>query len=272
NKNPWGTNNRDLLALYQNADAAECPLVIDTSTASCGNSRFGCWVCTVVDKDKSMENLIDSGEDWMQPLLELRQDLKDTQDPEKKLEIRDFKRRDGKVIFFTDGTEKITPGPYKIEFRKEFLKKLLHAQNKIRKDGPDPTMSLILEEEIHAIQKLWRVEQGDWQNSVYAIYEEITGVNLASVKEDLGGFTNVEQEILDGICDKNNVPKLLVSKLLNAEFDSQGMTRHSKIYPKLGKILSEEWRTWDEIESIKEELRDKKKKKLQNEPFSRETK
>ena len=58
----------------------------------------------------------------MQPLLELRQDLKDTQDPEKKLEIRDFKRRDGKVIFFTDGTEKITPGPYKIEFRKEFLK------------------------------------------------------------------------------------------------------------------------------------------------------
>jgi DNA sulfur modification protein DndC len=272
NKNPWGTNNRDLLALYQNADAAECPLVIDTSTSSCGNSRFGCWVCTVVDKDKSMENLIDSGEDWMQPLLELRQDLKDTQDPEKKLEIRDFKRRDGKVIFFTDGTEKITPGPYKIEFRKEFLKKLLDAQNKIRKDGPDPTMSLILEEEIHEIQRIWRVEQGDWENSVYAIYEEITGVNLSSVKEDLGGFTKVEQEILDGICEKNNVPKLLVSKLLNAEFDSQGMTRHSKIYPKLGKILSEEWRTWNEIETIKDELKDKRKKKLQNEPFSRETK
>ena len=133
-------------------------------------------------------------------------------------------------------------------------------------------MSLILVEEIHAIQKLWRVEQGDWQNSVYAIYEEITGVNLSSVKEDLGGFTNVEQEILDGICDKNNVPKLLVSKLLNAEFDSQGMTRHSKIYPKLGKILSEEWRTWNEIETIKDELKDKRKKKLQNEPFSRETK
>ena len=45
--NPWGGNNRDLLAMYRDADAAECPLVIDTSTASCGNSRFGCWVCTV---------------------------------------------------------------------------------------------------------------------------------------------------------------------------------------------------------------------------------
>ena len=272
NKNPWGTNNRDLLALYQNADAAECPLVIDTSSASCGNSRFGCWVCTVVDKDKSMENLIDSGEDWMQPLLELRQDLKDTQDPEKKLEIRDFKRRDGKVMFFTDGTEKITPGPYKIEFRKEFLKKLLEAQNKVRKDGPDPTMSLILEDEIKKIQQIWRVEQGDWQNSVYAIYREITGVDLSEKqKEDLGGFTEVEQNILDEICEKNDVPKLLVSKLLHAEFDSQGMTKHSKIYPKLGKILSEEWRTYDEIETIKEELKEKKKKKKQNEQFSRET-
>ncbi len=63
-----------------------------------------------------------------------------------------------------------------------------------------------------------------------------------------------------------------VRKLLNAEFDSQGMTRHSKIYPKLGKILSEEWRTWDDIDTIKEELKDKKKMKQQNEQFSRVTK
>ena len=59
NKNPWGANNRNLLSLYQNANASECPLVVDTSTPSCGNSRFGCWVCTVVEKDKSMEGLID---------------------------------------------------------------------------------------------------------------------------------------------------------------------------------------------------------------------
>jgi len=82
----------------------------------------------------------------------------------------------------------------------------------------------------------------------------------------------VEQNILDEICVQNSVPKLLVSKLLNAEFDSQGMTKHSKIYPKLGKILSEEWRGYDEIETIKKELKDKKKKKIQNEQFSRETK
>ena len=97
NKNPWGANNRDLLAMYQDASASECPLVVDTSTPSCGNSRFGCWTCTVVGEDKTMKNLIDSGEDWMEPLMELRQELKETQIPERKLEYREIKRRTGQV-------------------------------------------------------------------------------------------------------------------------------------------------------------------------------
>jgi len=261
NKNPWGANNRNLLSLYQNANASECPLVVDTSTPSCGNSRFGCWVCTVVEKDKSMEGLIDSGEDWMEPLLELRQDLKDSQDPEKKLEIRDFKRRTGQVTFQTDGTEKITPGPYKIEFRKDFLKKLLLAQISVRKNGPDPKMDLILKEELHEIQRIWRMEQGDWENSVYQIYEDITGEAISPIQEDLGGFSNVEQEILNNVCKSNDVPKLLVSKLLHAEFDSQGMTRHSKVFTKIGKILSEEWRGFESLDIITKELKEKKDEK-----------
>jgi len=242
NKNPWGNNNRDLLALYQDANAGECPLVVDTSTPSCGNSRFGCWVCTVVTEDKSMQNLIDNGEEWMEPLLELRQDLKDTQDPEVKKKVREIKRRTGRVEFHSDGAEKITPGPYTMEFCKEFLEKLLLVQVKVRKTGPDPNMTLISEEELHEIQRIWRMERGDWQNTVYQIYEKVTGKKLSQMHEDLGGFGKVEQEILQEICSKHNVPQLLVSKLLHAEFESQGMTRHSKVYGKLTKVLSEEWR------------------------------
>src|SRR5438105_2543506 len=37
---PWGGDNRKLFTLYRNASGGECPLVIDTSTPSCGNSRF----------------------------------------------------------------------------------------------------------------------------------------------------------------------------------------------------------------------------------------
>ena len=73
-KNPWGFNNKDLLTMYRGAtEDGECPLVVDTSTPSCGDSRFGCWVCTLVDKDRSMEAMIQNDEEkeWMLPLLEL---------------------------------------------------------------------------------------------------------------------------------------------------------------------------------------------------------
>jgi DNA sulfur modification protein DndC len=60
---PWGGTHKELVTLYRNANAGDCPLVIDETTPSCGNSRFGCWTCTVVNKDKSMEGLIDNGEE-----------------------------------------------------------------------------------------------------------------------------------------------------------------------------------------------------------------
>ena len=69
---PWNVTNRKLITLYNNATGGDCPLVIDTTTPSCGQSRFGCWVCTVVKRDKSMDALIDNGEDWMEPLQDIR--------------------------------------------------------------------------------------------------------------------------------------------------------------------------------------------------------
>ena len=73
--NPWGTSNKDLMAMYRGATGDnECPVVVDTSTESCGNSRFGCWVCTLVNEDKSMTAMIrnDHEKEWMSPLLEIR--------------------------------------------------------------------------------------------------------------------------------------------------------------------------------------------------------
>lgn len=284
NKNPWGANNRDLLALYQNANSAECPLVVDTSTPSCGNSRFGCWVCTVVNEDVSLKNTIENGEEWMEPLLDLRTELKETQDPAKRKDVRSLKRRDGQMKLISedkikkfqkkiqnskmksensdDGTvdpyAALVPGPYTMEFCMEFLEKLLVAQNQVRKNGPDPNMDLITEDEIHEIQRIWRMERGDWKNSAYQIYQKNTGVELGLKQEDLAGFGTTEQTILEEICAKNKVPKLLVSKLLNVEYESQGMARHSKVYPKLNKILSEEWR--DDLGEIYKDLQIKAEK------------
>ena len=88
---PWGGNNKELVTLYRNAASGECPLVIDTSTPSCGSSRFGCWVCTVAQKDSSMEALVDNGQDWLEPLLDFRQYLAETGNPDKKHQYRDIR-------------------------------------------------------------------------------------------------------------------------------------------------------------------------------------
>ena len=152
NPSPWGANNRDLVALYKNAQAGECPLVVDDTTPSCGNSRFGCWVCTVVERDKSMEALIDSGEEWMEPLLEIRDYLSSTQEPSIKKEVREFKRRMGfisiKNMYLKDrvkfenkeGEDLFSRGPYKLEICKKILSMVLKAQIKVRKSGPDPNL------------------------------------------------------------------------------------------------------------------------------------
>ncbi len=72
---PWGGDNEKLAQLYKRANG-ECPLVIDKSTPTCGGSRFGCWTCTVVKSDKSMQGFVERGDDWMKPLLEFRDWLK----------------------------------------------------------------------------------------------------------------------------------------------------------------------------------------------------
>lgn len=244
---PWGNNNRDLLALYKSAQAGECPLVVDDTTPSCGNSRFGCWVCTVVSKDKAMEALIDNGEEWLEPLLDFRNYLAETQIPEKKHIYREYKRMNGKVQFNRDGSGNVIRGPYKFEFCKELLTKLLQAQVQMRKTGPDPNLNLILPEELHEIRRMWQMNRGDWHDSLPAIYKDVTGGDLEWVKDDLGMFTSDEDSLMGEICTQNKIPLNLVKKLVEIERQMQGMSRRSSIYSKIEDILGEEWRPEEEF-------------------------
>ena len=59
-KTHWGDDYSQLIQLYKDALGGECPVILSKDdTPSCGNksARFGCWVCTVVQKDKSLEGL-----------------------------------------------------------------------------------------------------------------------------------------------------------------------------------------------------------------------
>lgn len=96
--NPWGGDNKELFSLYAGADAGECPFTItanekgEIDTPSCGNSRFGCWICTVVKEDKSLTGFITNGEEWLYPLLEFREWILGIRN---KHEYRQQYRRDG---------------------------------------------------------------------------------------------------------------------------------------------------------------------------------
>ena len=243
---PWGGNNHDLVAMYRNA-SGECPLVVDTTTPSCGNSRFGCWTCTVVERDKSMEALIDNGEDWMEPLLEIRDWLTDTQNPETKGEYRDFRRRDGKVHYWGDHQEKLIWGPYKLEIRKEILRRVLRAQKEIQADGPDNKLELIRLEELLEIRRMWRVQEGDWEDSVPKIYQEAMGCPLPCVEDDVANHGLLELGILKNCADAHDVPVGLLQELIDLEARYHGMSRRATIYSRIEGVLNKDWRSAEDV-------------------------
>ncbi len=246
NPSPWGGDNRQLVTLYRNTSAqGECPLVVDETTPSCGNSRFGCWTCTVVKKDKAMEGLIDSGEDWMLPLLDFRDFLASTQNPEKKPEIREHRRRNGQITILND---KLVHGPYTLKFCKELLEKLLNIQKLVRKKGPDPNVELITDVELEEIRKIWRTERQDWEDAVPTIYAKIFG-QRDWIVEDTFSFSKKDKEILKAICDEKDVPVTLVSKLLDTEQQMDGMSRRAKIQDRIDEIFHEDWRSKEEVYS-----------------------
>ncbi|NBO92766.1 MAG: DNA phosphorothioation system sulfurtransferase DndC [Planctomycetia bacterium] len=146
-KPPWGGTHRELITLYKNAQGGECPLVIDKSQApSCGtsSSRFGCWTCTVVEKDRSMEGFIDSGHEEMQPLMDFRDWLAVFRNERAN---RMVERRDGRVVFMADGVTPVA-GPFTVEARQEILERLIATQDQVGS-------VLITADELSTIKQMW---------------------------------------------------------------------------------------------------------------------
>ena len=240
---PWGSDNRNLASLYRSAQSGECPLVIDKTTPSCGNSRFGCWTCTVVGRDRSMEAMIDSGEEWMIPLLEFRDWLASTQDPEVKPQQREFKGRDGRVRFTEKGD--VLYRTYTADFSQLMLRKLLTTQEEIFKSKPE--FELISLEELKEIRRLWTSERQMWGDPLPKIHKDVTGKDIDWEIEEIAIPGALEAEILDEITQNQGVPLRLMQKLIDTEWQSYGMRRRASIHSKIEKILSEEWRSLDDV-------------------------
>ena len=169
---PWGFDNKILFNIYAeaSADDYECPSVItDDSHKTCGQSRFGCWICTVVKEDKSMSALIKNGVSWMKPLLDFRNRLVENRNVS---ELRCSTRRNGQAAVDENGHNQ---GNYTMEYRMQILRELLQIQ----KDTQEyrSSIDLITSQELIAIQIMW-YRDGNFTTTVNDIYNEVYGYDL----------------------------------------------------------------------------------------------
>lgn len=240
-ENAWGHSNKELLNMYRGATAdGECPLVLDTNTPSCGSSRFGCWTCTLVEKDRSMEAMIlnDEEKEWMLPLLELRNSFDfRTMGERGDKGVRDFRRMSGKVQLYNG--EPIH-GPYMQAFREDLLKKLLEAQLWIQEHGPESVrnLELISIEELKKIRDIWVEDKHEVEDSLPHIYEQTMGKPFPDEKRySLSGLGYEEMVLLKECCGEDEIHYQLVRELLHVERQHSLMTRRSGLFKSIEEAL-----------------------------------
>jgi DNA sulfur modification protein DndC len=241
-ENPWGYSNKDLFTMYRGATADnECPLVVDTSTPSCGASRFGCWVCTLVSEDSSLKAMIQNDEEkeWLQPLLDLRKELDiETEDRN----WRDFRRRTGDVQLYERNIEgeisvEPIPGPYIKEAREYWLRRLLTIEQELRSKAPENMrdITLITPEELSEIRRIWLEERHEFDDSLPRIYMEVTGQVFSDPRPgaDYSLLGSDEWAVLEEICEGDGMHLELMAKLLDTERQYRKMSRRVGIYDTL---------------------------------------
>ena len=209
---PWGYDNSKLFQIYVNASADdyECPTVVtDKSHSSCGQSRFGCWTCTVVKEDKSMSALIKNGEDWMKPLLDYRNKLEFERNIS---ENRLSTRRNGQFAVTEDGHKQ---GSYTSPYRAKKLGELLELQKKIQETKP--FVELITNQELIAIQVYW-YRDGIFDFKVGEIFAKIYGRDIETENANINN--SIEKRLLRNVCINNEKDYELINNLL--------MLQHSK--------------------------------------------
>jgi DNA sulfur modification protein DndC len=247
NENAWEHSNIELFHLYKGATPdAECPLVVDSTTPSCGDSRFGCFVCTMVDKDKSMMAMIQNDEDkkWMIPLAQFRDNKLSTSND---FINRDFRRMDRSLtVYQTKEGPGLVHGPYKQAYREELLFELLKAQSDIRKDAPEglEDFELLSLDELEEIRRIWVDEKHEIEDSVPRIYKLATGRKYPALDSDEKPlFSKDDLDILKEIASSEHDPDgmhfQMLREMLHTEQNYRGAYRRHGIFESLEKTLKQ---------------------------------
>ncbi|EDP97378.1 DNA phosphorothioation system sulfurtransferase DndC [Kordia algicida OT-1] len=205
-ESPWGAEKNQLFNIYSDASADdyECPTMVSNKEhKSCGQSRFGCWTCTVVRKDKSISAQIENGQEWLVPLRDVRDWI---QEQRNNPENRSDYRRNGTLAAVPNGGYVIQ------KHRVEILEKVFEAQKKINDMGID--IELINNQELIAIQVTWyRDLYFDFK--VSDIYNKVFNKDLDMKQHN--ELIRKEEEILLSACENDKKHFSLIQDLLKLE-------------------------------------------------------
>lgn len=241
-KTPWGSDNSKLVSLYADADSGECPFAgiskVGGQTQSCGQSRFGCWVCTVVKEDKSLNGFIKSGHRELIPLAEFRSWLMSIRDNP---EYRETKRRNGTV--YTDKEGNLGFGPFTWEARQLILTKLIETQKEINYE-------LITIDELKAIDEIWDDELDLSRRRLVELYYELTGEKLPwyDFKEALVDEDTVK--MLEELAEEEHVPFDLVRNMILKTYKNKNYSNPKILRDSMDRLINQQWLHYDVIKEI----------------------
>lgn len=232
-KNAWGGDNGRIVELYSGADGGECPFAgfscKDAQPQTCGQSRFGCWVCTVVKEDKSLNGFIKTGHRELIPLAEFRKWLMAIRDvPEK----REKKRRDG-TVYWTNNNE-LGFGPFTWEARQEILERLLKIQKQMNYE-------LISEDELRAIDEIWDNEKDLSRRTLVDLYYQVMGTHLPWDHLKRPIFDNDTIAKLEEYAKRYNVPLELLHTMVFSTNKNKYFSNTKRLRDALGKLVTQQW-------------------------------
>lgn len=237
---PWGSDNKYLFSLYQGEHLGEEQSVIGEIDKDkipiTGNSRFGCWICTMVKEDKSLKAFIDGGAEWLIPLREYRNELLNLRITPS---AREYKRRNGTMYRKADG--ELGQGPFTMETRKTMLRNLLQLE-------VDHNLSLITIEELKQIDAMWDKEGDLSRRCLVDMYREIKGTKLPWDDYKTPIFS---EDIINEIqkqCKENGIEFELISKLIIEIEANKNYTRASMVTQAFDRILNQGWLHFKKIE------------------------
>jgi len=236
----WGTDNKYLFSLYQGEQLGEEKSVVGEVDKDkipiTGNSRFGCWCCTMVKEDKSLQNFIDHGAERLIPLRRFRNWLVELRATP---EARDWRRRNGSVYFNAEG--EFGRGPFTLQTRKEILRKLLQLED-------ETGYELITMDELKMIDKMWEDEGDLSRRALVDIYYEVRHTRLPWDQFKHAKYDEETIAIINGLCQKYDIPFELVSKLLIGVDNTKFYTRSAVSAREVEKIMNQGWLHYSNIQ------------------------